>query len=210
MIYVASTSGRVSGLSIKAKPFEITWSYESGSPIFGSLAMDYLRENVICCLVDGHVVALSSKGCVTWKVLIGGPIFAGVCISSVLPSQALVCSRDGTVYSLDVEDGEIVWEYKTGDPITASAYVDEHSLVQTNSLDQCDRLACICTSSGEIHVLRINPNAKKEKYNHKKAPIVRQFAVMEIPGDVFSSPVMIGGRIFVGCRDDYVRCIAIS
>ncbi|XP_020241023.1 putative acyl-activating enzyme 19 isoform X2 [Asparagus officinalis] len=212
MIYVASTSGRVIGTSIKGVPFEVIWSYESGKPIFGSLAMNSVSRNVICCLVDGDVLALDSGGHVIWKVTVGGPIFAGACMSSALPSQVLICSRNGSVYSLDAEGGDILWEYQIGDPITASAYVDEHSFIETDPSDPCDRLASICSSSGRIHVLRINPNAKQERAQHGEVPqnrMVQAFAVTDLDGDIFSSPVMIGGRIFVGCRDDYVHCINV-
>lgn len=39
---------------------------------------------------------------------------------------------------------------------------------------------------------------------------VEEFARLDLEGDIFSSPVMIGGRIFVGCRDDHVRCIKLD
>ncbi|URD75722.1 PQQ [Musa troglodytarum] len=44
-------------------------------------------QGVICCMVDGHVLALSPEGAVVWKAVVGGPIFAGACISSVLTDQ---------------------------------------------------------------------------------------------------------------------------
>lgn len=212
VIYVASTCGRILGISISAPQFEVIWSYEAGTPIFGSLVMDLVNGNAICCLVDGHVLALNPGGRVIWKVALGGPIFAGACISSALPSQALICSRNGILYSLDTEGGEILWEYQVGDPITASAYVDEHSLFVIEPSDPCNRLACVCSSSGRIHVLRINSNAKQERALNKEVPqgqMVQEFAVIDLHGDIFSSPVMIGGRIFVGCRDDYVHCISV-
>lgn len=39
---------------------------------------------------------------------------------------------------------------------------------------------------------------------------VQEFAKMDLPGDIFSSPVMIGGRVYVGCRDDYVHCLKLE
>ena len=32
----------------------------------------------------------------------------------------------------------------------------------------------------------------------------------QLPGEIFSSPVIVGDRIVVGCRDDNVYCIEIS
>ncbi|MCL7045729.1 hypothetical protein MKW94_008913, partial [Papaver nudicaule] len=125
MLYVASTKGRVTALSVLTSPFSTQWVYELEVPVFGSLSVSSVHGNVICCLVDGNVVALSSKGSVVWKALTDGPIFAGACLSSVLPSQVLVCSRNGSVYSFELEGGDLVWKYSIRDPITSSAFVDE-------------------------------------------------------------------------------------
>ncbi|KAG6486945.1 hypothetical protein ZIOFF_055526 [Zingiber officinale] len=210
MLYVASTSGRVTAISSVALPFDIVWTFEAGAPIFGSLTMDSKCRIVICCLVDGYVLALSFSGAVVWKAHVGGPIFAGACISSVLADKILICSRNGKLYSFDME-GTIHWEYDMRDPITSSAYVDEHTELVSDPSCPNDRLACICSSSGNIHLIRISAEAKREAGRSADAatPMVEQFAVAKLPGDIFSSPVMVGGRIFVGCRDDYVHCLTV-
>ncbi|KAG0491985.1 hypothetical protein HPP92_005383 [Vanilla planifolia] len=123
MLYVASTSGFVSGVSLElmmdccpskhldlsrcdhsnlgkrsVMTFCIKWRIELDAPIFGSLCLDPFSGNV-----DGNVIALNPTGHIVWKVSIGGPIFAGACISSCLPSQLLICSRTGGLYSIDME-----------------------------------------------------------------------------------------------------------
>lgn len=40
--------------------------------------------------------------------------------------------------------------------------------------------------------------------------VVKEFGRLDLQGNIFSSPVMIGGRIFVGCRDDYMYCLQLK
>lgn len=70
------------------------------------------------------------------------------------------------------------------------------------------RLICICSSSGGIHLLRVNKNSSED--TNQQASDVQEFARLKLQGDIFSSPLMIGGRIFVGCRDDYLHCVALE
>lgn len=204
-LYVGSTSGRVTALCIKAVPFYVLWLCEFEAPVFGSLCVCSPSALVICCLVDGSVVALDTTGSIIWKRRTGGPIFAGASITSVLPTQVLICSRSGSILSLEPENGEIYWEYDAGYPITASAYLDEHLRLSA------DRLVCVCTCSGSVLVLRIEEEVARERNQQKEDRcMVQEFARLELEGDVFSSPVMIGGVIFVGCRDDNLHCIAVG
>nr|XP_048331209.1 putative acyl-activating enzyme 19 isoform X4 [Ziziphus jujuba var. spinosa] len=197
ILYVASTSGRMTAISIKALPFNILWMHELEAPVFGSLAINSSTGSVVCCLVDGHVIVFDSSGSIVWKYKISGNIFAGACISSALPSQVVICSRNGNVYSFEVETGNKVWKYDVGDPIIASAYVDDHLYLSSQ------RLLCVCSGSGSIRLLGVGV----ELNNNDN---VVELARIDLQGDIFSSPVMIGGRIFVGCRDDHVHCIHVK
>ncbi|CAH1441007.1 unnamed protein product [Lactuca virosa] len=165
-LYFASTNGSMTALSLKAIPFNVLWVQDMGAPIFGSLSINHNNRNVICCLVNGHVVAVDANGSIIWR-----------------------------------EKGNLLWKHDLGDPIVSSAYVDENlGLKSDYSHVKEDRLICVCTSSGSIVVLRIKLDCNE----------VEDFGRLDIDGDIFSSPVFICGKIFVGCRDDYVYCLEIE
>ncbi|KAK3003938.1 hypothetical protein RJ639_018691 [Escallonia herrerae] len=208
-LYVASTSGRVTAVSITALPFSKLWQQDLGAPVFGSLSINSSNGNVICCMVNGHVVSLDTSGSIVWSAVSGGPIFSGPCISHTLPSEVLVCSRDGNIYCFELEKGHLRWKHNVGDPITSSAYVDEHLQLDFQLSHLPDRLVCVCASSGSIHLLRINLELFEETKGRRNT-FVQEFARLDLQGDIFSSPVMIGGRVLVGCSYDYVHCICIE
>lgn len=51
-------------------------------------------------------------------------------------------------------------------------------------------------------------NFSEDKEQHTSG--VQEFARLNLQGDIFSSPLMIAGHIFVGCRDDYLHCVALE
>lgn len=53
-------------------------------------------------------------------------------------------------------------------------------------------------------------NYSEDQETNVQLILCHEYAKLELPGELFSSPIMVGGRIFVGCRDDHVYCIDIE
>lgn len=262
-VYVSATSGRVTAINIEDTQISVSWLYESRTPIFGSPAVESCTGYVICTMVSGNIIALSTTGACVWQARVDGPIFSGPCISPVVSSQVIVSSRDGLVYAFDLRKGNCLWKHLIGEPITSSVFVDEtiqFLLQHENQPDTIYRLACVCSTSGTIYILKFDSDAANRhniaysdpfssleepqnvainnsnftntkgqiencglKFSHTDAinnsedqkpngqfTLCYEYAKLELPGEIFSSPIMVGGRIFVGCRDDHVYCIDVE
>eukprot|EP00850_Spirogloea_muscicola_P023353 SM000350S13033 [mRNA] locus=s350:72796:76967:- [translate_table: standard] len=78
---------------------------------------------------------------------------------------------------------------------------------------------CGCSTAGDVQVF-VAPTATGSAPSSKlqgrpHATAVEQQSqpaaalLYKMPGEVFSSPVMLGGHIYVGCRDDYLYCLEL-
>lgn len=52
---------------------------------------------------------------------------------------------------------------------------------------------CVCTTSGQVYLLDVHTG--------------EVLGSVRLPGEVFSSPVVVDSHILIGCRDDCIYCI---
>ena len=72
-----------------------------------------------------------ASGKVRWRKMLRG--VTGECSPLVAQDKVLVCTKDGHVSILDVEDGTELWHYETGEPIIASpAIVSDRFYILTS------------------------------------------------------------------------------
>ena len=57
-------------------------------------------------------------------------------------------------------------------------------------------ICCCCTVNGNVFILDVATG--------------RTLATTKLPGEIFSSPLIVGDRIIMGCRDNYVYCLKIN
>lgn len=131
------------------------------------------------------------------------------------PRYLVYCgSHDKCVYCWD-DQLHLVWKREVASevysiPFQAALVPDptDHTLVATDhssgSLD-AGRLAssghrvpclCVCAVSGQVYVLHASSGAL--------------LGHMDLPGQVYSSPVLVDDLLVVGCRDNNLYCMGVT
>nr|XP_054755985.1 beta-alanine-activating enzyme-like isoform X2 [Lytechinus pictus] len=176
------------------------WCFSCPKPVFSSpVAMD---NGVLFGCVDGVMYCLSHAGIKLWTWTVHGPIFSSPCITSLhqpyqsdsnsnQPSGLLVIfgSHCGSVTCLDPLTGQHVWTSAVSSfPIYSTPFIFTRG--------GCRRVA-VASTEGHIYVLDVQTG--------------KILSETELPGEVFSSPIVIGSKhIIVGCRDDFVYCLYLK
>ncbi len=80
---------------------------------------------------DRHLHAISRiNGKLNWKYMLKGNI--GESSPVVCDDKVIVCTKTGIVSILDADDGELIWEYDTGEQIVGSpAIIKDHFMILT-------------------------------------------------------------------------------
>ncbi|MDR2809681.1 MAG: PQQ-binding-like beta-propeller repeat protein [Tannerellaceae bacterium] len=118
--YIADHSGNVYELVVRDGKILrsgkiVTATNDSGSfvsvPALSSTTLFLLSDDRYLYAID------RSSGAVRWKYLQKGP--SGESSPVVCRNKVISCTRSGIVSVLDAKNGELLWEYDTGESITA-------------------------------------------------------------------------------------------
>lgn len=83
------------------------------------------------------------------------------------------------------------WSIKLDSPIGACPFIGN-----LNSPKGTLSICCCCTTNGSIFILDIATG--------------KILASTKLPGEIFSSPLIVGNQIVVGCRDNNVYCLKLN
>lgn len=168
-------------------------------------------------------IQLSLLASQVWSFITSAPIFSSPVQfpiinpnSSITDPAILVGSHDNNVYCVS-SDGTELWRQKTTDFVYSTCFCfgnvfeNYHDSEQRNSIPQDAHQEmkfkpthtisafkyCVVTSKdGTITVIET-----------RTGQMVGSF---KLPWEVFSSPVVIGNLLVVGCRDNNVYCLNVS
>ncbi|NWJ07217.1 ACSF4 enzyme, partial [Crypturellus undulatus] len=181
-LYVATLGGLL--LAINPATGNKTWKSPLGKPLFSSPHCNEKYVYVGC--VDGNLYCLTHSGEKVWQFSTNGPVFSSPCISSLTKQEVFFGSHDCFIYCCDMA-GNLLWKFEATSSVYGTPFV-----FQSDDLKNKILLAAVSTD-GKVWIL----NAKSGTAE----------GVDKLPGEIFSSPVVWGTKLVVGCRNDYVYCL---
>lgn len=210
LVFIATLTGRL--LAVDAAEHTILWSQQCPKPVFASPLLT--PTGIVCACVDGSVYCFDFQGNKLWRFQTRASVFSSPTYigterdsrSSDYTGHIVFGSHDNCVYCLSL-DGELQWSFTTDGQVYSSPFVAElnadhfttgHVTCHASFGDERDvRIAVFVWSTlGTLYVLDINSGVRLASYS--------------LPGEVFSSPVVVGKRLLIGCRNDYLYSLEIS
>lgn len=132
-VYVGDYSGNIYELYMESGKISSQRKIMEGGEEGGSfVSVPALTKNQLYILSgDRYLYAVDRvNGSVTWKYLLKGNV--GESSPLVSGDKVIVCTKTGIVSILDAEDGELEWEYDTGEQIVGSpAVIRDHFFILT-------------------------------------------------------------------------------
>nr|XP_009938871.1 PREDICTED: acyl-CoA synthetase family member 4 [Opisthocomus hoazin] len=181
-LYVATLGGLL--LAVNPMTGSKIWKSFLGKPLFSS---PHCNEKYVCVgCVNGNLYCYTHSGEKVWQFSTGGPVFSSPCISSVTKQEIFFGSHDCFIYCCNME-GNLLWKFEATSSVYGTPFV-----FQSDDLKNKILLAAVSTD-GKVWIL----NAKSGTAE----------GADKLPGEVFSSPVVCGTKLVVGCRNDYVYCL---
>ncbi|KAM9678464.1 beta-alanine-activating enzyme isoform 3-T5 [Trichechus inunguis] len=180
-IYFATLGGLL--LAINPATGDRVWKHFCGKPLFSSphCCLQYI---CIGC-VDGNLLCFTHFGEQVWQFSTNGPIFSSPC-TSASEQEIFFGSHDCFIYCCNMK-GHLQWKFEA----TSRVYATPFAFQNHNYSDET--LLAAASTDGKLWILESKSGQLQSVY--------------ELPGEVFSSPVVWESILIIGCRNNYVYCL---
>lgn len=202
-VYIGTLAGCF--LCVDAVSGEIKWRKRLRKPIFSSSFIQ--SGNVFVATVNGCLKCLSLSGEEVWELHVNDHVFSSpVGITSRMASidgDIILASHSNIVYRVS-SDGKCRWSTKVDGPVYATpcfiayTYSCDSAAWETSAKQPTESsrvCTIIATTRGTIYLLASSSGT-----------ILKTFS---LAGEVFSSPVVVGRDIVIGCRNNYLYCVTL-
>ncbi|XP_076993055.1 beta-alanine-activating enzyme isoform X1 [Tamandua tetradactyla] len=180
-LYFATLKGLL--LAVNPATGNRIWKYSCGKPLFSS-PQCCLQYICIGC-VDGNLLCFTHFGEKVWQFSTSGPIFSSPC-TSALQQEIFFGSHDCFIYCCNMK-GHLQWKFEATSRVYATPFAF-HSYNHSNKI-----LLAAASTDGKLWILESKSGQLQSVY--------------ELPGEVFSSPVVWESMLIIGCRNNYVYCL---
>eukprot|EP00071_Canis_lupus_P009781 XP_005628280.1 acyl-CoA synthetase family member 4 isoform X2 [Canis lupus familiaris] len=180
-LYVATLGGLL--LAINPATGNRVWKHSCGKPLFSSPRC-CLQYVCIGC-VDGNLLCFTHSGEQVWQFSTSEPIFSSPC-TSASEQEIFFGSHDCFIYCCNMK-GHLQWKFET----TSQVYATPFAFHYQEGGDEM--LLAAASTDGKLWILESKSG--------------RLQSVYELPGEVFSSPVVWESMLIIGCRNNYVYCL---
>ncbi|XP_006931171.1 beta-alanine-activating enzyme isoform X5 [Felis catus] len=180
-LYVATLGGLL--LAIHPATGNTVWKHSCGKPLFSSprCCLQYI---CIGC-VDGNLLCFTHFGEQVWQFSTSEPIFSSPC-TSASEQEIFFGSHDCFIYCCNMK-GHLQWKFET----TSQVYATPFAFCYQDCSNEM--LLAAASTDGKLWILESKSG--------------RLQSVYELPGQVFSSPVVWESMLLIGCRNNYVYCL---
>ncbi|XP_036271416.1 beta-alanine-activating enzyme isoform X5 [Pipistrellus kuhlii] len=182
-LYVATLGGLL--LAVNPATGNTVWKHGCGKPLFSSPRC-CLQYVCIGC-VDGNLLCFTHFGEQVWQFSTSEPIFSSPCLSTS-EQEIFFGSHDCFIYCCTMK-GHLQWKFETTSRVYSTPFAFHNKYSN-------EMLLAAASTDGKLWILESKSGQLQSKY--------------ELPGEVFSSPVVWESMLIIGCRNNYVYCLGLS
>ncbi|XP_045428305.1 beta-alanine-activating enzyme isoform X3 [Pipistrellus kuhlii] len=183
-LYIGSHDQHAYALDIYATGNTV-WKHGCGKPLFSSPRC-CLQYVCIGC-VDGNLLCFTHFGEQVWQFSTSEPIFSSPCLSTS-EQEIFFGSHDCFIYCCTMK-GHLQWKFETTSRVYSTPFAFHNKYSN-------EMLLAAASTDGKLWILESKSGQLQSKY--------------ELPGEVFSSPVVWESMLIIGCRNNYVYCLGLS
>ncbi|XP_045041816.2 beta-alanine-activating enzyme isoform X2 [Desmodus rotundus] len=159
------------------------WKLKCGGTVFSSPCLNLIPHHLYFATLGGLLLAVDP----VWRFWTSEPIFSSPC-TSASEQEIFFGSHDCFIYCCSMK-GHLQWKFETTSRVYSTPFAF-HNHNRSNEM-----LLAAASTDGKLWILESKSGQLQSVY--------------ELPGEVFSSPVVWESMLIIGCRNNYVYCLDI-